>query len=300
MLKIFVINEQVQFYQEYCSNASVGVVYLRVGKLGKLLRRLHLKSRLPMFHLWYTKSFRTAGKDSETEVILFDTILTLPAVKYLKKKYPKTRVIYWYWNHIYHPEWLKEIPNGVEKWSYDPEDCRLYGLRFNTQFYFKSIADYRIEDFPIAYDFSFVGAVKSRASQIDKCSKLIDNSGFSKHFVVIDYQTKIKRVHGIPYSEVVSIVRKSRCVVDILPEAQKGLSIRPLEALFMHKKLITNFKPIKDFPFYSPRNIFIIGHDKDPELHKFMSLPFDHALADEQSDYYDFKNWLNRFQLPHD
>jgi hypothetical protein len=296
MLKLFVINEQVQFYENYCSNCNVGVVYRKTGKIGKILRRLHLKSSLPFFHLWFSKEFRTAGKDKTVEIILFDTILTLPAVKYIKKKYPNNRIIYWYWNHIYHPEWMKEIPEGVEKWSYDPEDCRKYGLNFNTQFYFKAIADYRLEDYPMAYDFSFVGATKSRADKIAECEKLIDNRGFSKQFIVIDYNSKVKRVHGIPYSEVIDIVRKSRCVVDILPDAQKGLSIRPLEALFMHKKLITNYKPMKELPFYSTRNIFIMGIDKDSDLDSFMKAPFDHALADEQRDYYDFKSWLNRFQ----
>lgn len=297
-MRIFVINENVQFYEQYKKHTNVGVIYKNISNpILKVLRRIHLKLRLPFFFLWFTDDFKRVGKSKCEKILLFDTILTLPAVFYINKKYPYIKIIYWFWNHIYTEKVLNALPDSVEKWSYDREDCEKYSLKYNTQFCFKDYGEYKKTDVPIEQDFCFIGGIKGRQSYINDCAILIDKLGLTKKFVVIDYENRIKRQHGIPYTELIEIDKRSRCIVDILPDAQKGISVRPLEAIMLNKKLITNMKDMRQMNFYSPSNIFIIGQDNPATLKLFLESPLDLDLQEQMKEYYDFHSWFNRFNV---
>lgn len=291
MFKLFTINKDILFYSKYRVNVDTSTVYRELKcDLLRAFRKLHLKSRLPLYHLWYTKEFRSAGGSSE--VILFDSILTVPAANYLKRKFPNTRVIYWFWNHIYNGAVYKDLDPTIEQWSYDRDDCAKYKLKYNSQFYFKEFIDPQQSD--IKHDFFFIGAEKGRAKDIEQCKDMIDRGGYTKRFVVIGNSREDRARQWMPYEQVVENIKSSRCVVDIVTPAQKGLTLRPLEALFMRKKLITNFVDIKDYDFYNPDNIFILGVDSQEQLDKFIYSPYNHEV-DRYIDKYDFGSWLGRF-----
>lgn len=295
-MRIFVINKNVQFFEQYVKHTDVGIIYKNISNpILKALRQIHLRAKLPFFDVWYTNEFKNIGRTGCDTIILFDTILTLPAAKYIKKKYPQIRVIYWFWNHIYTEKIIKGLPNGIEKWSYDEPDCVKYGMNFNTQFCFKDYGYYEANDTRIEQDFCFIGGVKGRQEEIDNCASLIDNAGFTKKFLVIDYENKAKHQHGIPYSELIEIDKRSRCIVDIIPKAQNGISVRPLEAIMLNKKLLTNMVSMRSMNFYSPQNIYILGIDNAKTLQEFIDSPLDIQLQNNMKDYYDFNNWFSRF-----
>jgi hypothetical protein len=83
-------------------------------------------------------------------------------------------------------------------------------------------------------------------------------------------------------------------VVDLVPEVQTGLSLRPLEALFFGKKLITNCKSIKNHPLYNKTNIFILDEDSDADLLQFIKEPIA-PQPQSIKEYYSFNEWLKRF-----
>ncbi len=87
---------------------------------------------------------------------------------------------------------------------------------------------------------------------------------------------------------------KSKSILDFVSIGQSGLTIRPLEALFLKKKLITNDKFIKNFDFYHPDNVFILGKDKMEYLSDFLEKPFI-EIEESITSKYDFSNWIKRF-----
>jgi hypothetical protein len=291
MIKIFALNEKVQFFNAFDKQALVGCVYEELNKIEKIIRSIHLKLHLPFYSIWFSKDFKTYGRFENDGIILFDSYLNIPAVHYYKKKFPNSRIIYWFWNHIYDSKILKKLPYGIEMWSYDPYDCEIHDLNFNTQFFGKSIIP-STEDKTIHHDFLFVGAEKGRADLINYCADIIDRQGLTRIFKVIDY----RKQKSIPYVDVLKMVCHTRCVVDILPKDQNGLSLRPFEAMFMKKKLITNFKKIKNESFYHPDNIFIIGYDDEDSLKEFLERPFNNGVLD-LVEYYELNNWYNRFSM---
>ena len=74
--------------------------------------------------------------------------------------------------------------------------------------------------------------------------------------------------------------------------------MRCLEALFFHKKLITNNTSVCALPFYSPERFFVLGKDDNTRLPAFLSAPLP-ALPPGALDPYDFANWVRQFdRLP--
>ena len=90
----------------------------------------------------------------------------------LKNKKQETKIIMWHWNKIFENEINpnEEIAKKCEQWSFDPDDCKEYNLKYNTQYYNKINIDENLE---IKWDAYFLGVDKNRATQILKLKELL-------------------------------------------------------------------------------------------------------------------------------
>ena len=93
------------------------------------------------------------------------------------------------------------------------------------------------------------------------------------------------------YQEILEFVSQSRCLLEILKEGQTGATLRLMEALFFKKKIITTNINVKEEPFYTPQNIFIIGERPNDELANFVKTAYDDSV-DKYIDKYDVGCWL--------
>ena len=291
-MKLFTINDRILFYHEYVTSVDTGIIYKPLKfDWQKAMRFLHMKLKLPFFSIWYSKEFRNfITKDV---IIIFDSVLTIQAANYIKRKNPNARVIYWFWNHIYIPSDLQYINPTIEKWSYDYEDCEKYELKYNTQFYFKSLLQTPFDSKEIM-DFFFVGADKGRKDKLIELEELLKRYNLKYTFSITGSKRQESIKKWMPYDVVIDNILHSKCIVDIVPPEQKGLTLRPLEALFFQKKLLTNFVEIQESEFYNRNNIFIWGIDDETQIVDFVNSPYDETV-NIYIDKYDFKNWLNRF-----
>lgn len=105
---------------------------------------------------------------------------------------------------------------------------------------------------------------------------------------------KAYALKALPYKETLYELQRSRAVLDIPAAGQSGLTLRPLEAMFFQKKLITSNKDIKHYPFYSKQNIFILGEDAFDTLPKLLASPFDRSILPFLSEY-TVSQWIKRF-----
>lgn len=292
-MEIFPINERVLFYDNYKANCNCGIIFRKTNSLFSGIR--NYVNKLPttlLASLWYTKSFKNCGETEDT-IILFDTFITIYAANYIKNRWPNLRVIYWFWNHINDPTTIQKINSGIEIWSYDQEDCKKYNLKFNTQFYFPELS----QDIKTVYndvDMFFIGLDKGRNELIEGLKKIFDKYGFSHRLMVISKPKFKLKSNKIPYNDVCKHIASCKCIVDIIPDTQKGMSIRPLEALYFGKKIITNYKEIVNTDIYHPDNIFVVGIDREENLSEFMSRPL-HIFGEYIYEKYSFRSWLKRF-----
>ena len=100
----------------------------------------------------------------------------------------------------------------------------------------------------------------------------------------------------INYIESLEKLSKSKSVLDIVADGQFGLTLRPLEALYFRKKLITNDKLIVERDFYRKENIFILGYDDIRDLKCFLNTPFE-DINEEILEKYDFNRWISKFKI---
>jgi hypothetical protein len=169
-------------------------------------------------------------------------------------------------------------------------------MSLNTQFYFSRIP-LPVADLDI--DALFVGADKGRSEYLAALEQQMVAAGLRPLFRIVGAPIRIPRGRRevgrrLPYIEILGLIARSRAIVDIAQHGQVGISLRPLEALFFSKKLITSNKAIRGLDFYHPQNVFILGEDDIGLLPQFVNSPL--APIDESTiNRYDFESWLSRF-----
>lgn len=218
-----------------------------------------------------------------TDLCLIKTI-----AKYLN---PSVRKYLWLWNPINSIE-LNQFrqkrnlisESGFEICTFDERNAQEFGMRLLPQF---SKIPTIEEVSSIEHDFYFLGFEKGRRYILEQLRNEL--KGFDVDFKVVTNKKEI-----ISYYDNINRINKSKCLVDIVQEGQTGLTLRPLEAMYMKKKLLTNNKDIRLMDFYSPNNIFVYGDDDISTIHTFLKKTFE-ELPQDVLDKYSFDSWIQNF-----
>ena len=194
----------------------------------------------------------------------------------------------WMWNPVKATKLDKSIDIlrelGIKLHTFDQENAIQYNMIYHNTFYNMNV---KLEHKSPKYDFYFLGAQKNRGKQISEIHNLLKD--YNCLFITPD---NVKDF--ITYKENLEHIKDSQCVIDIVQKNQHDITLRPLEALSFKKKLLTNNVNIKEYAFYNPNNIFIIGFDKNERLHEFLKTPFqdiDRRIVMQ----YDINTWVDSF-----
>lgn len=175
------------------------------------------------------------------------------------------------------PERLNENYDLV--YCYNPEDVKIYGFKYSSA-YFSRIP---IEELPHKRNckISFVGLAKDRLLLLRKIKKKLDENHISNYFVIGGVAPQEQKDDGIiyinnniPYQDYLGIVAHSDCILEVLKGDTEGATLRCWEAVYYNKKLLTNWKGIKDFSFYNSRTMRYFEDSEDIEI-SFLKLDLD-------------------------
>lgn len=284
-----------QEIQKY--DVIVSSIYKKINSVSKVFRRSHQYLDLPRYDIWYESWFDQLDKFEI--VIIPATIITIPVVKDIRKKNPNLRIIVWYWNPVeksVNPNSFSSL--DCELWSFDENDCKTYNLKHNTQYYCSTFADTSFS-FEQRKDILFVGADKGRFESLLDYKLMFESMGLNTDFhITSNRKTPLsKRKYldrQLPYYKVLEKINSSSSILDFVSEKQYGLTLRPMEAIFHKKKLITNNIEIDKYDFYDKENIFILGVDNIDNLSDFLNADYKSIDANIVMSY-DFENWIERF-----
>ena len=165
----------------------------------------------------------------------------------------------------------------------DSRDAKKYNLSFFPLIYSKVP---RIEQTTICYDLSFIGRGKGREEILNKIEKIAKDNGLD-----IYMKYKEKKITGndwMEYSEILNVVRKSNCILEVVQTKQTGITLRTLEAICYGKKLLTNNTSIKKYPFYDSRYIQIFRNVDE------ISLDF---ISERREIKYNYENQYSPINL---
>ena len=259
------------------------------------LRFKHLNSKIPFKYIWYGK-YKKYLNDYNL-IIVFDFLMGLEILQYLRRKNKKCKIVFWAWNKLeYNP---KKYDNSIcEFFSFDKGDCIKYELKYNNQFYFPNIVN---NSERIKYDAIFVGKDKNRIKKILKIKEFMEKEDLNVKLHVNkdkEYNNfeidKYLSSESITYEELIKLIGQSKSIIDIVSNNQKGLTLRVMESIFFKKKLITNNESIKEYDFYNPNNIFILQFDDIKNLNSFINSEYD-ELDKRILEKYEFETWVNSF-----
>jgi hypothetical protein len=234
------------------------------NKFLRIIRFLHLKSNLNSTKWWVkfkVKSLNIENSNNNT-IILFDSPVWINNVKYIRRKYDKLNLVFWYWNIVNDPKKIKHIKKYCDSvYTFDEKDSIKYKIGYHPQFYWlnKPIETEK------KYDVLFVGRNKGRLKVLEDIFLKFKKEGLKPFFYVVrDNRNEFSNIldlkkENLKYDQVLELIYASKIILEINQQDQEGLTLRALESLFFNKKLITNNQSLKKYNFYSANNIMIIN-----------------------------------------
>lgn len=279
-------------------------IYREVHGWEKNLRKLQEHLKRKDMTRWYHPGWTKIVQDFDT-VIISDGLRGRDIIDFIRSKNPQMRIIIYYLNTkmdrgVNHPCWYQGL--GCEFYSFDRKNATDFGLPFKHFCYPYYREERKATMKGDDYDVFFVGEDKGRYPELMQLKVQLLQMGMKPRFLIkrgkhIRYYGKKRKntiAEAVPYEQVLDEIGKSRAVLEIVQEGQHGITYRAMEALLWEKKLITNFPEIKDYDFYCPENVFILGEQAVEELPDFLSRPLkpvDEAIKEQ----YLPEGWVEEF-----
>ncbi|MBO7423549.1 MAG: hypothetical protein J6T99_09230 [Oscillospiraceae bacterium] len=169
--------------------------------------------------------------------------------------------------------------------SYNTEDVEKYGFRYTSAFFSK----YNQQDLLNGKksDICFIGLAKDRGDLIVRIFNKLNRS-CNCNFIICSNGKTSQYPNGIevtdkrmPYTEYLSNEINSNCILEVLKEDTASPTFRCWEAVYYNKRLLTNWKGIRDFVYYDPNFMQYFENENDIDI--------DFILDKKQPDY-DYKN----------
>lgn len=267
--------------------------FIRVGR--KILGRYIVYFPFLRCSFFMPNLYRTLRKIKSGDSVLLIGVLLHSEVWAIAKSLPTgCNLNLWYWNPLSREYLGKNIRRnlsfiqslGYQIYTFDPNDSSKYEIHLYNQFGRMIRVN---KNYELKYDFYFLGKHKVRETICNEIERVLNRMGFINLFIHVNSADEM-----ISYAENIENVLHCKCVVDIVQQGQIGLTLRPLEAMFYKKKLITTNVDIQKYDFYQKENIFIWGKDPITDLSSFLASPY------KEIDYniilhYTIDEWIKRF-----
>lgn len=268
---------------------QIKVPYKGNELLPRIFREIWFRGKLPKKELWYNKSV-----NGYSEYVVFDPLISPDYLDWLKRNNPDAGITLNYENRASKTIDPNKTDPAIRKWSYDKEDCEKYGMSWSRPSFFSK---YRIApDKNAEIDVLYVGRDKGRAQRLFEIEKMLNCNGLKTYFHICADRKFLrfkKRYYKklLDYDEYLQLLSRSKAVLNIVPEGQKSITQREMEAAFDGIKCITNNEGVKEFELYDPSIYFVLGTDPIEEIKSFMETPVK-KHPDDVLTGYDFENRL--------
>lgn len=249
------------------------IPYTDYNLLLRCMREAWFRLKLPGRSFWYNKKLK---KVKAKCFIVKDPLMTPGFLSWLRRCHPDAKIVLEYDNRVSKSIDPNSVDPSIQKWSYDPDDCEKYGMKRKPSNY---LDIYRVTRTEPEYDILYLGRDKGRAEELLELQKQFEDSGLKTYFHICAdrrYFQKQKSCYKplITYQEYLELLKKSRAILNIMPEGQRSITQRELECVFDGVKCITNNRGIKVFSLYHPSRFFVLGEDDIKTIHAFLDEPF--------------------------
>lgn len=277
---------------DYVWNAIKGygfkiyIPYKDKNILLRLMREVWFRLGLPKKDYWFNRELKTL---KESNIIVYDPLVTPDLLTWLRRQYPYARIILSYENRADSTINPTTVDKSIEVWSYDHDDCKKYGMRFISPNFF-DVYGFDSRVYEKKWDVLYLGRDKGRLQQILSYEQLFREHNLRTHFHIcadrayLKYKNKIYK-NVLTYKEYLELLKNSNSILNITRDGQSSITQREMEAVFFNIKCITTNKAIKNFELYDSSRYFILGVDDIKNLNQFLSCPFLEVESQKLTEY---------------
>lgn len=279
------------------------------GNWIKLIKRLSLYLANKEINKYYSSLLEN---NDDYDYIFFIQVHWIPfdLMGKIKNKYQKSEFILYNWDSIETHNYLPYLRYFDKIFSFDQQDQRENkNIKYLPLFYSRHFESLRNKtNTTIAPKLLFIGAFNNIRrynfvkDTIQQCEKL--NIDFSYYLYInrlgyiricLEYKKilnpKYFKFKKLNFEEIAKFYETATCIIDLPNNYQNGLTMRVIETLGAHKKLITTNKNILQEPVYNNRIISIIDSKKNSIDIDFISSHVSDSDFKEVENY-SLKNWI--------
>ena len=259
-----------------------GAVYLPgfLPKASTIGRKIHtaiaVRGKFPLRKLWYKSYFYEKYQNKDEYIFIFfhnwKSIFQNGYLDYLRKKYPECKCVLF----------LGDI-NLARTLNIDEEKGRFDHIMVFEKNFAK---EHNIEYYPLVYsdfrdtinseekiiDLVFVGWAKGRYKFLKEIYDRLSANGVNCQFYLSKLDEEVPKNSGIhavdwvPYSQNIELLKKAKCLLDIVPPNTDCNTLRVNEALSYKCNILTNNSKIVSEEFYNPKNISLYTSPEDIDI----------------------------------
>lgn len=217
----------------------------------------------------------------------------LNVVPHLKKK---SIASVWLWDIMSMKPFLLSNLHILKKLNipintFEPQDAEQYNITYVPQVYNFLHPKTLVKENAIieACDCYYLGSIGTdyRRNLVKQVEAMLLEQGVKLCTYLVNEDGR----HYISYYQNLDNLTQCKALLELNNEGQGAPTLRAMEALSYHKKLITNNKDIRNFDFYRKSNIFILGEDDPTTLKKFVNSPYEN-VSSEIIERYDVNTWI--------
>lgn len=250
-----------------------------VRKIHKLHNSAKLNYRLsiPLKKLWFGKYLSKKYKKDDDIYFIFHAsyywLKMSDFFSYLKTEYPCAKLVFvlmdtvdsykrYFKNRFvtgFDMNYIKSVFDSVI--TYNRIDASNYDLIYYPSIYSSDLQNNK--SFEINCDVFFVGRAKDRLEELHHAFEALSSKGLKCLFYISDVDDSDQRFKGkirynqfLTYQEVLSFVKASNGLLEVVQKGSDGFTFRLDEALVYDKNIITDNAIIDDFPFKDSTKIF--------------------------------------------
>jgi len=266
--------------------------------------KINAKIKLPFKKLWFKKM--TNGNFNDDKPVCFILFGGQYAIRdqrlcdYIRKLNPENKIAVHYRDLLKreskHIEMLKGKVDVV--YTYDKGEAEKYGIKYDGTYVYSRLAEIS-EPTEFEYDLFFVGYAKNRLSLIHNVLKRAYEEGIKCKFILVGVKESEKlNIPGveyidtpIPYTQVVDLVNRSKCILELTQQGAEGATMRTAEAIVYKRKLLTNCNRAEERPDFNPAQMKTFSNENDID-YDFIKEPIPYQKLSGSENFSPFGELL--------
>ena len=251
----------------------------------KLIKKMHtahclipfsVNNKLPFRKMWYKQYFSETYRTGDEYVFTFFyswyPIFENGYLAYLRRTYPKCKCVLF----LCDINCARRLDMDKQKKLFDHIMVfeRNFAKEHGIEYYPLVYSDYRseitVEEKQI--DLLFVGWAKGRYNLLKRIYDCLTEAGVNCQFYLTKMDEKVTEQSGIhivdwvPYTQYQALLKRTKCLLDIIPEGTDCSTLRVSEAMSHKCKILTNNSRIKYEDFYDADSVSIYSSPENIDV----------------------------------